>query len=399
MKRNTGMTLRITLALLVVLALSACVVTQYAQAASTAEGAWTAKAGTGGVTVHRFVKLEAAGTIITATAVGDAVVGVCEQTAAQNAMTTYAPIGTIALVDAGEAIAVGEAVTAGAGGEAFVLDAADASTQRIGGYAMTADDGSGTVKIWIMPGVVETKIPDPVSEIVLAQGSVIVGNAGGVGAALDAKGDGKILVGNGTTITSVSVSGDATLSNAGALTIATGAVEDSMIEGLAAGQFILGVDGTAANNTKVTMSGDCTMAATGAVTIGAGKVTEAMLSTATQDRIAYLTVTGADLANAGTGTITIQAKDAAGNNLAAACLVRTWIGTADDYGADALTDYSVTTGTSKQEVTANGEYLAVTDATGKVIMAVDNGGAGTVYAWAELGGRVYASGAVALTAP
>jgi len=123
------------------------------------------------------------------------------------------------------------------------------------------------------------------------------------------------------------------------------------------------------------------------------------LQAALADRIAYITVTGADLATNGTGTITIQLKDAAGSDLAAAALVRTWIGTANDYGVDALTDYSVSTGTQKEEVTANGEYLAITDGSGTIVMAIDNGGAGSVYAWAEVGGRIVASGEVALTAP
>lgn len=123
------------------------------------------------------------------------------------------------------------------------------------------------------------------------------------------------------------------------------------------------------------------------------------LSTAVQDMIAYITVVGADLASAGTGTITIQVKDANGSDLAGNYLIRTWIGTANDFGVDALTDYSVGTGTSKQEVTANGEYLVITDNTGLAVMAIDNGGAGTVYAWAELGGKVIASGALSLTAP
>lgn len=46
---------------------------------------------------------------------------------------------------------------------------------------------------------------------------------------VDVSGDAKILVGNGTTATSVSVSGDATLSNTGALTIEAGAVETGMM--------------------------------------------------------------------------------------------------------------------------------------------------------------------------
>lgn len=58
----------------------------------------------------------------------------------------------------------------------------------------------------------------------LAQGSIYVGDASNETSELDAKGSGKILVGNGTTITSVSVSGDATLSSAGALSLAAGSV-------------------------------------------------------------------------------------------------------------------------------------------------------------------------------
>lgn len=62
-------------------------------------------------------------------------------------------------------------------------------------------------------------VPDNFS-VLLAEGSVAIGNSSGLLSALNAKGDGKILVGNGTTATSVSVSGDITLSNAGATAIA-----------------------------------------------------------------------------------------------------------------------------------------------------------------------------------
>jgi len=63
----------------------------------------------------------------------------------------------------------------------------------------------------------------------LAQGSVLVGNASGKAAALDASGDTKVLVGNATTVTSVALSGDVTMANTGAVTIAASAVESSMI--------------------------------------------------------------------------------------------------------------------------------------------------------------------------
>jgi len=57
-----------------------------------------------------------------------------------------------------------------------------------------------------------------VGEIGLTTGSILIG-AAGVGSALDVKTSGQILVGNGTTGVSVAVSGDATLSSAGALTV------------------------------------------------------------------------------------------------------------------------------------------------------------------------------------
>lgn len=63
----------------------------------------------------------------------------------------------------------------------------------------------------------------------LAQGSIYTGQAGNRPAALNAKTSGQILVGNGTDLVSVAVSGDATLAATGALTIAAGAVEESML--------------------------------------------------------------------------------------------------------------------------------------------------------------------------
>jgi len=78
-------------------------------------------------------------------------------------------------------------------------------------------------------------IVDLSSEFALADGKILVGSAAGKAAA-------------------VTMSGDATIANTGAVTIATGAVEDSMIEGLADGQMVVGTDGTAANNAKATIS-------------------------------------------------------------------------------------------------------------------------------------------------
>ena len=63
----------------------------------------------------------------------------------------------------------------------------------------------------------------------IAQGSVKVGGGSNAPTDLDASGDGKILVGDGTDINSVSVSGDVALANDGAVTIQANAVEASML--------------------------------------------------------------------------------------------------------------------------------------------------------------------------
>lgn len=63
-------------------------------------------------------------------------------------------------------------------------------------------------------------------EIALTRGSVLRGVTGNVAAAHDAKTAGQILVGDGTDVVSVAVSGDATLASNGALTIAADAVTE-----------------------------------------------------------------------------------------------------------------------------------------------------------------------------
>lgn len=115
------------------------------------------------------------------------------------------------------------------------------------------------------------------------------------------------------------------------------------------------------------------------------------------DNIPFLTITGADNAD-GTGTMSIQAKDAAANNLAERVLVRVWFSDTAAYAAPAAatTDFSVATGTQIREITADSYYEAITDATGLVEMTIDDGADGTYYVSAEIDGRVY-SGSVTIT--
>ena len=64
-----------------------------------------------------------------------------------------------------------------------------------------------------------TKMADAVGDLPLARGFILRGSATGLAEALDANDTGKILVGDGTDVASVAVSGDATLASTGALTL------------------------------------------------------------------------------------------------------------------------------------------------------------------------------------
>ncbi len=86
----------------------------------------------------------------------------------------------------------------------------------------------------------------------IAQGSVKVGGGSNAPTDLDAKTDGYILIGDGTDIASVAVSGDITITNAGVTAIGATKVTDSMINddvatglagvGLSASSGVLAVD-------------------------------------------------------------------------------------------------------------------------------------------------------------
>lgn len=124
----------------------------------------------------------------------------------------------------------------------------------------------------------------------ITRGSVKVGGASNAPTDLDAKTSGQILVGDGTDVVSVAVSGDATLAANGALTIANDAVTLAKMADIARGSIIVGGAANAptaldANNSgqilvgdgtdlaSVAVSGDVTLAANGAVTIANDAVT------------------------------------------------------------------------------------------------------------------------------
>jgi len=125
-----------------------------------------------------------------------------------------------ALIDAElEAVASGAVTLANT--KIFVGSVANVATaQTMSGDATIAANGALT----IAAKAVELSMMND-----LATGSIIVGGAANAPSALVAKTAGQILVGDGTDLKSVAVSGDATLAANGALTIAANAVGSTEI--------------------------------------------------------------------------------------------------------------------------------------------------------------------------
>ncbi len=122
--------------------------------------------------------------------------------------------------------------------------------------------------------------------------------------------------------------------------------------------------------------------------------TAAKLTAPIQDLLASLSITAGD-ESGDKRTITVQAKDAGGADLAERLLVRVWVATSD-YGAPDATDNSVAveTGTTYETEIANAAYSIISDAAGKVEVGVTISGAASRYICAEIDGRAYSSGEV-----
>ncbi len=100
----------------------------------------------------------------------------------------------------------------------------------------------------------------------IAQGSIKVGGGSNAPTDLDAKTDKQILIGDGTDITSVAVSGDITISNLGVVAIGATKVVDSMInddvatglagDGLSASSGVMAIDLNELTGAVVDVSAD-----------------------------------------------------------------------------------------------------------------------------------------------
>lgn len=124
------------------------------------------------------------------------------------------------------------------------------------------------------------------SEITLAQGNMLVGNASGVGVAIDSSAGGNVLVGNDTTMVALDLSGAGNIGIGNGTTIVA-------LDGSTDTQILVG-NGT--TMTSVALSGDATMTNAGVVTVAS---TTAGLSVGTT------LVTGSTTVTSGAGAVAI----------------------------------------------------------------------------------------------
>lgn len=137
-----------------------------------------------------------------------------------------------------------------------------------GTKAMYENVGTATTPSWNLLG--ETVAGD----ITLAEGNILVGNSSGVGVALDIGAtDTGIAIGNGTTATIAVLSGDATMTNAGVVTVDAATAAFAVGTSATVGTT-LGVTGLSTLTGGATIGGALIQGGTGAITStsGAGAV-------------------------------------------------------------------------------------------------------------------------------
>lgn len=157
--------------------------------------------------------------------------------------------------------------------------------------------------------------------------------------------------------------------------------------GLASGKiFVGGIGGTPA---AVDVSGDATLAFSGALTIASSAVTAVKLADAVADEIAGFSVSaGAEASDV--IRVTVQMKDAQGNNLARAGMVSWVLSSEVDSAAVTIqsTTIALVDGTQWQQLTANKKYVHFTDSTGKLTVDVTLSGDVTIQFVAAVAGKV-----------
>lgn len=153
-----------------------------------------------------------------------------------------------------------------------ILSRGTAVPNAVAGYAKGAlflktDAGNGVQALYENIGtttsctfsLVGSIVP---AEIAMAEGNILVGNNVNVGVILSAKTNGAVLIGNGTTLVSSVMGGDATIAAAtGALTIANDAVDNNKLANMAAGTVKVGTTGNAPSDLALSANDLLTLSA------------------------------------------------------------------------------------------------------------------------------------------
>jgi len=148
---------------------------------------------------------------------------------------TLSKIGTDAIQDGAISLAK---LSTGMRGDAEIMVGDGSSVNAVAVSGDVTIDSVGKVTI-AADAVSNTKLAN------MTQGTIKVGGTSDAPTDLDANSDGYILVGDGTDVASVAVSGDVTITSTGAVTIAADAVEKTMIAADVAGTGLAqNVDGS-----------------------------------------------------------------------------------------------------------------------------------------------------------
>lgn len=188
-----------------------------------------------------------------------------------------------------------------------------------GVHGLYENTGTTAASVWDLVGAVAA------GEITLAEGSLLRGNSSGVAAAVSAKSDGYILIGDGTTVNSVAVAGDVTVTKTGTTTIGgykvvtgminTGAVTANGLGALAVGTTALGTGAVTGVKLATGMGYFAVVAATtGSTPVGVFGTTGAPCALTIKGMHVTATVTNAgdiSITN-GTSTATIAKSATAG---------------------------------------------------------------------------------------
>lgn len=168
-----------------------------------------------------------------------------------------------------------------------------------GNAALYENTGTSAIPVWNLIGSISP------GELTLAEGNLLVGQASGLGGAVDFSTNAQIGVGDGTTFNSVVVGGEATIDNTGAVTLGTTAVTGKALTG-----FVQGAGVVAATDTILEAFNkiDGNVAALSAAGVG-GTLTDAHIIVGDGTNTAADVAMSGDVSIDNTGATTVESVD------------------------------------------------------------------------------------------